>query len=237
VTPLIIERRYCGPTGSGNGGYVCGRIAALAPGGVTVRLLRPVPLDTPLTVIRQDDRLELFDGDTPVAQARPGEIGALDPPAAPDRTAASEAARHYAGFAPHHPAPECFVCGPRRPQRDGLGIFPGAVGPESVVAAPWTPDASLDGGDGKVAPEFLWAALDCPGFHAVAPDVRPMLLGELTAAITRRVAIGEPCVVVGWRIGSEGRKHHAGTALFGADGALCGRARAIWIEPRPSAAA
>jgi hypothetical protein len=37
--------------------------------------------------------------------------------------------------------------------------------------------------------------------------------------------------VIGWHISSEGRKHEAGTALFDEDGELCGRAKAVWIEP------
>jgi hypothetical protein len=37
---------------------------------------------------------------------------------------------------------------------------------------------------------------------------------------------------VGWHIGSSGRKHEAGTALFDGEGNLVGRARALWIEPR-----
>jgi hypothetical protein len=48
------------------------------------------------------------------------------------------------------------------------------------------------------------------------------------------VHIDEPCIVVGWRIGVSGRKYEVGTALFDYDGDLCARARALWIEPRPS---
>jgi hypothetical protein len=50
--------------------------------------------------------------------------------------------------------------------------------------------------------------------------------------IDRLVHVGESCMVVGWKIGSSGRKHEAGTAIFDEDGELCGRARAVWIEPR-----
>jgi len=100
------------------------------------------------------------------------------------------------------------------------------------VAAPWVPDASLDAGDGKVHPEFMSAALDCPGYYAVAPDDRMMLLACLTAHLDRRVHVGEACTAVGWAIGSSGRKHEAGTALFDGKGELCARARALWIEPR-----
>jgi len=43
---------------------------------------------------------------------------------------------------------------------------------------------------------------------------------------------GEECVVVACPLGSAGRKHAAGTALFAASGELLGLARALWIEPR-----
>ena len=33
MTSIIIDRRYCGPPNSGNGGYVCGRLARHIPGG------------------------------------------------------------------------------------------------------------------------------------------------------------------------------------------------------------
>jgi hypothetical protein len=39
-------------------------------------------------------------------------------------------------------------------------------------------------------------------------------------------------VVIGWRIAVNGRKYEVGTALFDEDGELCGRARALWIEPK-----
>jgi len=76
------------------------------------------------------------------------------------------------------------------------------------------------------------AALDCAGYYAVAPDDRMMLLAELTAHVDRRVHIGESCTVMGWEIGANGRKHEAGTAIFDGKGELCGKARALWIEPR-----
>ena len=41
-----------------------------------------------------------------------------------------------------------------------------------------------------------------------------------------------PCVVVGWPLGDEGRKLHAGTALYGRDRELLALARQVWIIPR-----
>jgi hypothetical protein len=42
---------------------------------------------------------------------------------------------------------------------------------------------------------------------------------------------GERCVVIGWSLGDEGRKHYAGTALFTGDGELLARAKSTWIAP------
>jgi hypothetical protein len=248
---LIVTRRFRGPTTSANGGYVSGRLAALAPYAVTVRLMKPPPLETALEAVEAGGRLELRRGDIVLAEARPADAGDLAPPLAPSFDEAVEATSRYAGFSKHF-APECFVCGPARAPGDGLRLFAGPlahpshrdpghrlVEPEptapiarAVVAAPWIPDPSLDAGDGCAALEFVWAALDCPGYLAVAGDMRAMLLGELTADVRRRVRIGEPCRVVGWPIRSSGRKHEAGTAVYGADGDLCAIARALWIEPR-----
>ncbi|MBN1237201.1 MAG: hypothetical protein JXB36_01805 [Gammaproteobacteria bacterium] len=237
-TTICIDRRFCGPQTSANGGYICGLVAKFAQRPVTVRLLAPPPLDAPLDLVQVDEGpIEVRHDGQVVAQARPGHVGDLEPPPAPTHEAALEAAQHFAGFR-QHPAPTCFVCGPHRPRDDGLRIFPGRIsdpGAGDVVAAPWMPDSSLDPGDGIVAPEFIWAALDCPGYVAVAPDMRAMLLGELTASVERPVRIGDACVVVGWGLGSSGRKHVAGTALYDSQGRLCGRARATWIEPRAQA--
>ncbi len=54
---------------------------------------------------------------------------------------------------------------------DGLRIFPGPVAGRPVWAAPWTPDASVTDGSGRVRPEVVWAALDCPsrGIAAAGP--------------------------------------------------------------------
>jgi hypothetical protein len=52
----------------------------------------------------------------------------------------------------------------------------------------------------------------------------------MTGAVTGQVKVGEPCVVLGWSLGRQGRKIFAGTALFGQDGRLVARARQTWIQ-------
>jgi hypothetical protein len=178
----------------------------------------------------EDGAIEVRQGATVVAEARPTQLS-LELPAAASYFEAVEASRRYVGFVAHR-FPTCFVCGTQRPRGDGMRIFAGPIPERHIVAAPWVPDASLDGGEGKVRPEFMSAALDCPGYYAIVRDDRMMLLGELTVHLDRLVHVGESCTVVGWPLGSEGRKHEAGTAIFDEDGELCGRARAVWIEPR-----
>ena len=231
---LSIAPRFCGPPSSSNGGYFAGLVATLASRTLEVRLLKPPPLATELAVEEgADGLLQILAGREVIGDARPAQL-ALEARSAPDYLEAVEASRHYAGFR-HHRFPTCFVCGTQRVRGDGLRIFAGPLPERGVVAAPWVPDSSLDGGDGKVRAEFMSAALDCPGYYAVAPDDRMMLLAQFTAHVDRLVHIGESCTVVGWQVGSSGRKHEAGTAIFDGEGELCGRARALWIEPRSAA--
>ena len=69
---LTIPSRFNGPAGVGNGGYVCGRIAAYVDGPATVTLRRPPPLDTPLEVERDDEgSVRVRHGRTLIGEAAP----------------------------------------------------------------------------------------------------------------------------------------------------------------------
>jgi hypothetical protein len=92
--------------------------------------------------------------------------------------------------------------------------------------APWTVQ------EDAANVEHVWAALDCPGAYAVLRNGRGLLvLGRLAVRVERTPVVGERCVAVGWALGSEGRRHGAGTALFTAGGELLATGRALWIEP------
>jgi hypothetical protein len=232
MSSLTVDARYCGPRGCANGGYLAGLMANHSPARVRIRLERPIPLDVPLELVAlEGGSLELTCEGARLARALPAADFEFDVPEAPSYLEALEASRRFAGFA-NHPAPDCFVCGIHRTRPDGLRVFAGPWGSANKVAAPWVADAGLSDGDGKVRPEIISAALDCPGAFAARDDLVPMLLGEFTAHIDRRVHVDEPCVIVGWRIGAVGRKYEVGTALFDEDGELCARARAVWIELR-----
>jgi hypothetical protein len=216
---MVIDRRFRGPDDSGNGGYSAGMFA-LEHGGdvVEVTLRLPPPLETPLEL----DEERIVAGDAVIADVHAVELGvsAPDPVALGDAVAAAEPDLDS-------PFPNCFVCGHARGD-DGLHIHAGPVAGLSVHAAPWTPR------EDTVGPEFVWAALDCPGAYATGvPAGRgTVVLGRLAARVDRVPEAGEDCVVVARHAGSDGRKHGAVTALFTASGELLGVARAVWIEPR-----
>jgi hypothetical protein len=231
---LVIGRRFRGPPTSGNGGYTCGMLAAAASKPVEVRLIKPPPLDTRLEVVDDADSggLKLLHGTELVATATPKAFE-LEVPKPPSYGQALAAVSSYEGFQ-EHAYSDCFVCGPARQRGDGMRIFASPVTGTEVVAAAWMPDRSLVGKDGKVLPEFMWAALDCPGFFATGVAVRGPLLGTYAARIDRCVHLDTPCTVIGWSLRHDGRKHVVGTAIFDNFGELCGRALATWIEPRPA---
>lgn len=227
---VTVERRFHGPPDSGNGGYVAGLVAReLGGSGCAVTLHRPPPLEQQLAINRSLDSVSLMDGEELVASAAAGAAG-IAVPAPPSIDQAQAAERDYVGHHRHR-FPDCFVCGPDRAQGDGLRIFPGLIG-AGRVASTWTPAPDLAGKDGYVRSEFLWAALDCPGYFAVEEAAGLALLGRMTAVIERPVAAGTPLVVSGWAIASEGRKHQVGTALHLATGEIVAKARSTWITVR-----
>jgi hypothetical protein len=227
---LCIDRRFRGPPSSGNGGYVAGLLAnALGSSGCVVTLRNPPPLGVELRLERRDAEVQLFADETLIASAASAELD-IEVPDPPDLSSAREAESRFAGFH-SHVFPGCFVCGPERAAGDGLRIFPGALGNgDSQVAAHWQPDASLAGGDGLVRPEFVWAALDCPGYFAVQRRSGPAVLGRLGVVLHRPIAAGAPVIVTAWHVESDGRKHKAGTALHDASGRLCASGIATWIS-------
>jgi hypothetical protein len=130
-----------------------------------------------------------------------------------------------------HPFPTCFTCGVARPESDGLGLRPGLLpGREGITAANWQPSGSLVDSAGEVEPEFVWAALDCPGGWTVDLVGRPMVLGQMGGQVLARPLAGELCVIMGRLDGREGRKAFTSTTAYGTGGRVLGHARAVWIE-------
>ncbi|GAB2873705.1 hotdog family protein [Nocardioides pacificus] len=255
---LVVPARFCGPPGSGNGGWTAGALAALVPSAacptnradawpaVEVTLRRPPPLDVAMSVTTQRGADE---SDGPTLASCDGQVVAearlagrdLVPvePVTPE--AARAASAGYPGFT-RHPFPTCFSCGPDREEGDGLRIFPGPVAGTDRWAATWRPRAGTVEDYHHYVDEHpraslavTWAALDCVSGWAGGVADRVMVLGRMTAEIDALPIIGDEHVVVGHTLGTEGRRTTTASTLYDSDGRVVARAEHTWVEVDPSA--
>ena len=247
MTELIVPTRFRGPPSSGNGGWVSGALAALIEAcpkdhsrrwpvvEVTLRMPPPLDVEVPVTTTRTTATCE-------VAEARcvDRELAFVEPVSA---SAARAAEASYPGLV-GHPFPSCFSCGTGRDEGDGLRIFPGkvAAGPDGSqrAAATWTPHPSVaenfhEYGDSvpRASLPVTWAALDCVGGWAGDLTERLMVLGRITAQVDALPAIGEPHVLVGQRLGADGRKTMTAATLYDSDERIVARAEHVWIAVDP----
>jgi hypothetical protein len=235
MTTVFVPKRFCGPPDSGNGGYTCGLLAHVLKGPSEVTLRMPIPIEKAMRVDFVDaQHAHLKSGDDLVAEAARFELSLPEAPKV-EFSESEKAAEKSPAFM-NHPFPTCFVCGPQRAAGDGLRIFPGPVPVGStefqhVFAAPWVPDALLASKEGTIPDEIVWAALDCPtGFAGGFPYEGKLVTGRLGAKVISPVHAGEKCVLVSWRLGVEGRKHHAAAVLVGEKGEIHAQAKATWIK-------
>ena len=157
---IVIASRFRGPETSGNGGYTCGVIAQELGGDeVEVTLRLPPPLDEAL---RLDDEGRVWDDHALIAEVRRVRGRALrrrirlrgatrSPPSCRISTRRSRTASSAA---------------PRAQRATGCGSSPGRSRgrTSSRRRGPCATTPS--------APEFVWAALDCPGAYATGRDGR-----------------------------------------------------------------
>ena len=227
---IVIAKRFCGPPDSGNGGYSSGLVAKTISQNAECTLRKPIPLERDLIVEIRPGGPVLLDGSDVVIECRPADIE-VELRAPVSVSEAREAAVNSPAMH-DHPFPTCFTCGPLRDEGDGLRIFPGQVkGNNDLWAAPWIPDRSLANGNGKVKPEFIWAAMDCPtGFAGGFPWAGKLVTGRLAVTRSKLVRAAEPYIIMSWPLGWDGRKSHAAAALYSASGELCAQAKATWIK-------
>jgi hypothetical protein len=230
ATTLRFDAWENGPPRVAQGGTLAGRIAQAFGAPVEVTLRRPAPLARDLTLEWRADTVVLLHGAEVLAEAVAKQLD-IDVPSPPSLADAKAASKKYLGHV-RHAFPTCFVCGTARQPGDGMRIFAGPTGAGQSVASAWTPHASLADARGRVKPEYVWAALDCPGGWAAQVDSepKPVVLGRISARLDHEVMAGVPHIVTAWKLGSEGRKHVVGSAIFDAQGALCAAARATWFE-------
>lgn len=244
TTELIIDARYNGPRGLGNGGYIAGALAAFVSGDAEVRILKGFPLVTPLAIQRHTDgSASCHLGDEELGRARPIALDLAVPPP-PSLSAARAATERFRCIHVSDPR-GCYVCSPKRSPGDGLRLLCGPLMPEesasAAVAGVWRPDAELADGAGRIPSRLVWAALDCPGAYAIAalaPDAGRQLLGTCAASLKQPLNAGESYILSSWQIAPpEGRKRFMGVAMHDVAGELKACAWQIWIDagPRPAA--
>jgi hypothetical protein len=228
---LTIPSRFRGPKGCGNGGYTSGLLAGhLGEGAIEVTLRRPPPLDVPLTVTADGQGVQLRThegavvGEASTAPFRPREVVE---PVSYDEAGKAETA--YGGLV-RHPFAECFVCGTRRTPDDALCLRPGLLGDGRRTACTWVPSAATG-----VDTAVVWAVLDCPSGWTADVSGRPIVLGRIVATVDALPALGSRCVVMGEKLGEEGRKVHTASTVYGEDGRVMATARQVWIAVDPTA--
>lgn len=241
VTELIVERRFCGPPRSANGGWASGSLAVA--GGlldpfarpedwpaVQVDLVQPPPLASTMQVTRERDdsgedvtRARFGGALIATARAWAGPLREVEPV---DARAAAAASARFPGHE-RHLFPGCFVCGTARSAGEGMRIFPGPLPDDERFAAVWMPSAADVGADPVAS---VWAALDCPGGWVSGLETRTMVLGRMRARLEALPIAGDEHVVVAQRMGHEGRRFHAATTLFDPDGRVVATSEQTWVE-------
>jgi hypothetical protein len=233
MSTVTVPSRFNGPPSSGNGGYSCGVVASVLEGPAAVSLRRPVPLDRALELRHENDgKVCAFADDELIVEAVPAsplsawEAGSVG-------LGGARAARSRYDAAPDGEFGHCFVCG--RGRDDGFDIFTGPVLGADLVASPWTPPAWAAGKDGAVLPEFVWAALDCPGYLALhGVDKKVAYLARQQVEILAPIHLGVEYVVVGRPLERSGRKGLAATAVLDLEGNVLAHAECLLVVPRPT---
>ena len=230
---IKINAAFNGPPNCGQGGYVSGTLAKQTNASVCEASLKlPTPLGKPLSVEADDETINLISNGKTLVSVTQGSLE-LDIPACPSHSKTKAASENYRGHKSKAIFDTCFVCGNARDDHAAMRIFPGSVEnaeTEGLHAAHWTPNSVHCDEDGTVEPEFLWSALDCPGYFAGCADGQMALLGRMTTSITGTLRVGEPSTIIGWPISSAGRKVLTGTAIYNADKQCIASAEGLWIH-------
>lgn len=235
TSEVVIASCYNGPPSSGNGGYVMGIMAQGLSGPVEAVLKVPPPLDKPLRRENSNSTVSLFDGDTLVGTAHEVDAAIQERLLPSPLSLAGSPVEGPEMEGKFRPFGSCFVCGDERSDGDGLCIHSQNVeGQQGMVAAPWHIHENFADGGGCVAPEYIWAALDCPGYFACAPG-EAALLAKFTVEVLMPLKATGTATVVGWDLteNRSGRKRLSGTALYSPEGALVAKAHALWITIDP----
>lgn len=238
MTTIRIGDWFQGPTNSGQGGWTAQRfLAAVAEHTdrpMTAAIKAAIPLEVDLTVVGHDDRWELAAPDgTTIMVATPWEPAFAD--TSPVTIEAARAARHrFLDTVDEHPVPSCFSCG-QLPESMGVHAGPLDDGTDRF-ATDWTvPDWTVDEA-GRVDPGALWAAIDCCAAWWVgwSRERRVALTVQYAVEQLHPLEPGATYALVGWAGDRdpewEGRKRHAASAAFDAEGRCVARSVSFWLS-------
>lgn len=230
-----------GPTGVGQGGWTAHRFADRIGRPVTVSIHAPIPLDTDLELSTADGGVANDRERAEWSLVAAGEriMSATRRPALDLGTPAVgvEEARHARDrfeWAPsEHPVPCCFSCGV---QPGSMGVQAGPLPDGRRYATDWSPPDWSVGEDGAVDAGALWAALDCTAAWFVSGSVDRRVAFTVRYAVDELHAVerGGRYALVAWPAGPEpgwvGRKRHAASAAFAADGTCVAVADSLWVS-------
>lgn len=225
---LVVESRFCGLEGMGQGGYSAGLLAEALDRQVLVRFHSPVPLDLPLRIDTSNATSRLLHhGNLILSAEQTGEHD--EPPPSVDLETAT-AGREWAESRFLEPARTCFSCGSRP---DSLRIHAGQVD-SNLFATPYVPPDWTAAGDGDVRLPYVWAPLDCAaGWHVALDETEPRLAvtGWLTVDQLLPLQPENTYIVVTsaheeWN----GRKRQATSAIYDSGGVLHARSASLWIS-------
>lgn len=222
---MIVEGRFQGLEGMGQGGYLGGLIAETRTGPIEVSYRSPIPLDVPLSLRGNSAEVEIVASDVLIATARSANLHGPFPSAVSAEVA--ERARSYSESEEMF-VTTCFSCGTTP---GGFRIHPGPVnGDGSAYATPFRPPA-WTAPEGFVQLRYLWAPLDCAaGWRVSAGGERMAVTGALSVEQLRPIEPERVYVIVADALEPwQGRKRRAASALYTADGELVARSDSLWI--------
>ncbi len=238
---ITISSQFCGPPTSANGGVAAGRLAHYLQeflgdnrSAIEVTLHAPPPLETALLIecsaVDAGAQAVLLYDDGLIATARSVDAFEIAVPEPVDYSTALALVSKSPVLrdADAHPFPSCFVCGPARPNGDGLRIFPAQLSGRDEFVAPYSPLPQF------VASEFVWAALDCPSSFPMYLESDPLegayVLGRMTAQVGGPLDAHARYTIMAWREAVAGRKLQTAVAMFDANGQTVATAKTTWIR-------
>jgi hypothetical protein len=219
---LVFDYRFEGPPNITQGGYLSGMMAVcLGSKTVEVTMRHPTPMGKPLVMdTNMPNRVLILDGDKLLNEGRPAELEIEIPDPITLEDARRASLRHVT-----EPRTNCFGCGSARSEDDGLHLRSGPVEGRDLVAIDWTPQAAAVGADnGQEVPEpVVWAAMECSTARAMElgglrREDELFLLGRMTTNVLALPQVGQPCFMMGWPVGRDGRKIKLAGTLHDQDG-------------------